>query len=101
MGQRRRDICVGVPQRKNFWTLRSSRGNICRRSATVERNTRKIKDLNDIPSVTRTDVLDAARRISGLVERTPLIEGSIAGQRVFLKCESLQTGGAFKLRGAT
>lgn len=36
-----------------------------------------------------------------MVERTPLLESSIAGQRVCLKCESLQTGGAFKLRGAT
>ncbi|MFL6752634.1 MAG: threonine/serine dehydratase [Sphingomicrobium sp.] len=52
-------------------------------------------------SVTRDDVLEAAERISGLVERTPLIESEIAGERVWLKCECLQTGGAFKLRGAT
>ena len=31
----------------------------------------------------------------------PLIETEIAGTRVWLKCECLQTGGAFKLRGAT
>ena len=43
----------------------------------------------------------AAQRIGGLVERTPLIESEIAGARVWLKCECLQTGGAFKLRGAT
>jgi threonine dehydratase len=35
------------------------------------------------------------------VERTPLIEGEVAGARIWLKCECLQTGGAFKLRGAT
>jgi len=35
------------------------------------------------------------------VVRTPLIESNVDGQRVFLKCECLQTGGAFKLRGAT
>jgi threonine dehydratase len=46
-------------------------------------------------------VVDAARRIDGLVERTPLLESEIAGTRVWLKCECLQTGGAFKLRGAT
>ena len=51
--------------------------------------------------VTRQDVADAAVRISGLVERTPLIETEIAGERVWLKCECLQTGHAFKLRGAT
>jgi threonine dehydratase len=46
-------------------------------------------------------VLAAAARIRGLVEQTPLIETEIAGSRVWLKCECLQTGGAFKLRGAT
>ena len=51
--------------------------------------------------VDREDVLDAAQRISGLVEKTPLIETEIAGTRVWLKCECLQTGGAFKLRGAS
>ena len=43
----------------------------------------------------------AAERISGLVERTPLIESAIGGTRLWLKCECLQTGRAFKLRGAT
>ena len=33
--------------------------------------------------------------------KTPLIEGEVAGMPVWLKCECLQTGGAFKLRGAT
>ena len=47
------------------------------------------------------DVLAAAARIEGLVIRTPLIESSIGGAQVWLKCECLQTGGAFKLRGAT
>jgi threonine dehydratase len=51
--------------------------------------------------VTRDDVLAAAKRIAGEVERTPLIEAEIRGQRLWLKCESLQTGGSFKLRGAT
>ena len=54
-----------------------------------------------MPEISREDVLEAAERIAGLVERTPLIETRIAGQRVWLKCECLQTGGAFKLRGAT
>jgi threonine dehydratase len=40
-------------------------------------------------------------RIGDLVERTPLIESAVDGVRIWLKCECLQTGGAFKLRGAT
>ena len=52
-------------------------------------------------AVNRTDVLEAADRISGLVERTPLIGSDALGQRIWLKCECLQMGGAFKLRGAT
>jgi threonine dehydratase len=51
--------------------------------------------------VSRKDVVEAAERISGLVERTPLIESEAGGIRVWLKCECLQTGQAFKLRGAT
>ena len=48
-------------------------------------------------TVSRDEVIAAARRITGQVERTPLIPSS-AG---YLKCECLQTGGSFKLRGAT
>lgn len=43
----------------------------------------------------------AAKRIAGEVERTPLIESEVAETKVWLKLECLQTGGAFKLRGAT
>jgi len=57
--------------------------------------------LSDYPQVTRDDVLAAAKRISGAVERTPLVEAEIRGNRAWLKCECLQTGGSFKLRGAT
>ena len=46
-------------------------------------------------------MVEAAHRISGCVERTPLIESEVAGARIWLKCECLQTGGAFKLRGAS
>jgi threonine dehydratase len=46
-------------------------------------------------------VLRAAERIAGEVERTPLIESEVAGSRTWFKCECLQTGGSFKLRGAT
>ena len=53
------------------------------------------------PTLTREDVIAAAKRIDEEVEHTPLVAGRIAGARVWLKCECLQTGGAFKLRGAT
>jgi threonine dehydratase len=46
-------------------------------------------------------VVEAGRRIAGQVERTPLVESEVRGRRLWLKCECLQTGGAFKLRGAT
>jgi threonine dehydratase len=51
--------------------------------------------------VLRDDVVQAAARIGDLVQRTPLLESEIDGTRIWLKCECLQTGGAFKLRGAT
>lgn len=57
--------------------------------------------MGDYPQVNRDDVLAAAARISGAVERTKLIEAEIRGARLWLKCECLQTGGSFKLRGAT
>ena len=57
--------------------------------------------MSDTSPVTRNHVLAAALRIAGQVERTPLIETRIRGHSVWLKCESVQTGGAFKLRGAT
>ena len=51
--------------------------------------------------VSRDDVIEAAARIDGAVERTPLIDVRIGGYVVWLKCENRQTGGAFKLRGAS
>ncbi len=51
--------------------------------------------------VTREDVIGAGLRIAGCVERTPLVESEIGGAPLLLKCECLQTGGAFKLRGAS
>jgi threonine dehydratase len=82
MGQRTRDICAGVRPRKIF------RFFVSRRVFRLE-------------LVSRRDVIEAGKRIAGLVEVTPLIETRICGHRLWLKCESLQTGHAFKLRGAT
>lgn len=92
---------MGVPPVKLLWSPNTNCGEFCRQTATVERKDRVINSLIDEARVTRDDVLDAARRIAGEVDRTPLTESEIAGMRVWLKCECLQTGGAFKLRGAT
>jgi threonine dehydratase len=54
-----------------------------------------------VSEVRRKDVTEAADRIAREVVRTPLIETRIAGRKLWLKCDCLQTGGAFKLRGAT
>ncbi len=51
------------------------------------------------------DVRAAAARIRPLAKRTPVLSSTefddAAGARVFFKCENLQTGGAFKIRGAS
>ena len=69
--------------------------------ATFRRFSKELNGLSDYPQVTRDDVIAAAERIKDAVLRTPLIETVIRGRRLWLKCESLQTGGSFKLRGAT
>jgi len=56
-----------------------------------------------IPTI--EDVHAAAKRIEGVVVRTPLLRNDAlddaVGARVFVKAENLQRGGAFKMRGAT
>lgn len=51
------------------------------------------------------DVVAAADRIASHVRRTPVMRSAAfdrrAGCEVYFKCENLQTGGSFKLRGAT
>jgi threo-3-hydroxy-L-aspartate ammonia-lyase len=50
------------------------------------------------------DVRAAAERLRGVANRTPVVTSrtvdGLVGARVFFKCENLQRGGAFKLRGA-
>lgn len=47
-------------------------------------------------------IRDAATRIADVARRTPLVDASLAaGRGLWLKCESHQPGGAFKIRGAT
>src|SRR5689334_20710134 len=53
---------------------------------------------------TAADVDQAARRLSGVALRTPLLAcpllDAMASARVFLKAETLQRTGSFKFRGA-
>ncbi len=51
--------------------------------------------------VSLADIREAADRIRPIVRTTPLVDVSAAAGRPFwLKCESLQPAGAFKIRGA-
>src|SRR3954452_24147110 len=54
--------------------------------------------------ITPDDVADAARRLSGVAHRTPVLTSreldERLGARLFLKAEQFQRGGAFKFRGA-
>jgi threonine dehydratase len=56
-------------------------------------------------AINADDVRAAAERIRPLARRTPVMTSagfdSEAGARVFFKCENLQRGGAFKIRGAS
>ncbi len=52
----------------------------------------------------KSDIIDAARRISGYVHHTPMLTSRqinhIAGCTLYFKCENFQKIGAFKARGA-
>ena len=50
---------------------------------------------------TREGVLAAARRLAGVVTRTPLLPLAWQGRRYWVKPECLQQSGSFKLRGAS
>jgi threo-3-hydroxy-L-aspartate ammonia-lyase len=57
-----------------------------------------------VSSVSYDDVADAAQRLEGVANRTPVVTSRTLderlGARLFLKCESFQRMGAFKFRGA-
>ena len=51
--------------------------------------------------VTLQHIQEAAARVRPVARVTPLLDVSnLAGTPLFLKCESMQPGGAFKIRGA-
>ena len=53
---------------------------------------------------TYDDVESAAKQISGVAHRTPVVSSRTlnarTGAQLFFKCENLQRAGAFKFRGA-
>jgi threonine dehydratase len=55
-------------------------------------------------AISADDVRAAAERIQPLARRTPVLQSDVfdgeAGVKTFFKCENLQRGGAFKIRGA-
>ena len=51
-------------------------------------------------ALTPDDVTAASHELAGRVRRTPLLEVTLAGRRVLLKCEHMQVSGSFKFRGA-
>jgi threonine dehydratase len=59
----------------------------------------------ETPTVTFNDIEDASARIRPIAKRTPVMTSrgfdAAAGFQAFFKCENLQTGGAFKIRGAS
>src|SRR5579863_7491414 len=70
------------------------------KSATEKQTTEQLVDLETIRA--------AAERIAGIAIRTPLLRAPFAGvagrgaeREIWLKAESLQTVGAFKMRGAS
>jgi threonine dehydratase len=91
----------GVSLSKGFLDPRRQFHAFYHSFATLRRKGSNIKYLTESTKVIRDDVLAAAERIGELVQHTPLIESEVGGVRVWLKCECLQTGGSFKLRGAT
>src|SRR5436309_11413498 len=57
--------------------------------------------MNPETLLTLDDIRAAARRVSAITRVTPLLDiSAAAGRPLFLKCENLQPGGAFKIRGA-
>ena len=57
--------------------------------------------MNTTDTVTLDAIRDARERIRRIAVITPLLDVSrLAGRPLWLKCESLQPGGAFKIRGA-
>jgi threonine dehydratase len=62
-------------------------------------------EVENIVAVDLSDIEQAAERVRGLACETPVASSRLfneaSGSRCFFKCENLQRGGAFKIRGAS
>ena len=60
--------------------------------------------MSTLPLPTYEDVVQAASRIAGVANRTPVLTSRTVdeafGAQVYFKCENMQRMGAFKFRGA-
>ena len=60
--------------------------------------------MDDVVPLSRQEILAAAELLEPVIQRTPVQFSEslsrIAGVDVWLKCENLQSGGSFKIRGA-
>ncbi len=67
----------------------------------MEIESRSANDSYNLSVITLSDICAARARIAGVASVTPLIDVSAhAGRPLRLKCENMQPGGAFKIRGA-
>jgi threonine dehydratase len=58
-------------------------------------------NVTGVPLITLEDIRRAAGRVTAVARVTPLLDVSgPAGRPLLLKCENMQPGGAFKIRGA-
>lgn len=69
-------------------------------AASVIPTIRTARNLDGEPVINRGDVLEAEKRISGYVRRTPLLRAGTAAAPLWFKCEYMQHTGVFKARGA-
>ncbi len=67
-------------------------------------STASIRPEVESSSVTYADVEEAARRLTGVANKTPVLTSRTVNERtssqVFFKCENFQRAGSFKFRGA-
>ena len=65
---------------------------------------RQRADKTVVPPVLPADIVAARAELAPVIRQTPLLEsmalGEMVGGPVYLKCENLQRGGSFKVRGA-
>jgi threonine dehydratase len=74
------------------------------RANKQQEDAERTDELHGMPGLSFDDIREAAARLRGVAERTPVLRSAalddLAGNALFVKCENRQRGGAFKFRGA-